>query len=179
MTTGPASLLAVILLTRSNILGINFLVLLDFNFTPDDPAYSLLVGNPLSVAQSLRLQMSRVIHISVDPTIPPTTKKADDEEGDGSETDPDRVINNSRAAVSSDGLLSDLELISLFANGPKLRSAYDEGQRARRESGPPDGVCTFGDRASPSNRLGDHEPMWTSYTHYWKTTLGFLCLFSS
>ncbi|KAJ8596965.1 Endonuclease/exonuclease/phosphatase [Rhizopogon salebrosus TDB-379] len=146
----------------------------DFNFTPDDPAYSLLVGNPLSVAQSLRLQMSRVIHISVDPTIPPTTKKADDEEGDGSETDPDRVINNSRAAVLSDGLLSDLELISLFANGPKLRSAYDEGQRARRGSSTPDGVCTFGDRTLSSNRLGDHEPMWTSYTHYWKTTLDYI-----
>ncbi|OJA10819.1 hypothetical protein AZE42_00265 [Rhizopogon vesiculosus] len=153
----------------------------DFNFAPDDPAYSLLVGNPLNVTQSLRLQISRVIHISIDPTVPPTTKKADDEEGDGSETDPDRVINNSRAAASSDGLLSDLDLTSLFTNGAKLRSAYDEGQRTQRECGTPGVVCTFGDRASlPPTRLGAHEPMWTSYTHYWKTTLGFLTLpFSS
>jgi len=156
------------------------LILLDFNFAPDDPAYSLLVGNPLNAAQSLHLQMSRVVHMSIDPTVPPSTKKADDEEGDGSETDPDRVINNSRAAVPSDGLLSDLELTSLFANGAKLRSAYDEGQREQRASGAPDDVCAFADRVSlPPNRLGAHEPMWTSYTHYWKTTLGFLSLLLS
>jgi RNA exonuclease NGL2 len=118
--------------------------------------------------------MSRVIHITIDPTVPPTTKKADDEEGDGSEADPDRVINNSRVATSSDGLLSDFELTSLFINGAKFRSAYDEGQRAQRDNGAPGDLDTFGDRISPpSTRLGAHEPMWTSYTHYWKTTLGF------
>ncbi|KAG2366628.1 endonuclease exonuclease phosphatase [Suillus spraguei] len=136
----------------------------DFNFTPDDPAYSLLC-----------LHMSRVIHITIDPTVPPTTKKADNEEGDGSEADPDRVINNSRVATLSDGLLSDLELTSLFINGAKLRSAYDEGQRAQRDNGTTSDLYTFGDRvSSPLTRLGAHEPMWTSYTHYWKTTLDYI-----
>lgn len=181
MKTGPASSLAVSTVNASHISYTDFVIPpLDFNVAPDDPAYSLLVGNPLDTAHSLRLQMSRVIHISIDPTVPPTAKKADDEEGNGSETDPDRVINNSRAATSSDGLLSDLELTSLFANGAKLRSAYDEGQRAQKKTGTPGDVCTFGDRASlPPNRLGAHEPMWTSYTHYWKTTLGFLSLLFS
>jgi RNA exonuclease NGL2 len=147
----------------------------DFNFTPDDPAYSLLVGDPLTEAQSQRLHMSRVIHITIDPTVLPTTKKADDEEGDGSEADPDRVINNSRVATSSDGLLSDLELTSLFIHGAKLRSAYDEGQRAQRDNGTPGDLYTFGDRVpSPPTRLGAHEPMWTSYTHYWKATLDYI-----
>lgn len=149
-------------------------MILDFNFTPDDPAYSLLVGDSLTEAQSQRLHISRVIHMTIDPTIVPTAKKADDEEGDGSEADPDRVINNSRVATSSDGLLSDLELTSLFINGAKLRSAYDEGQRTQRDNGTPGDLCTFGDRVSlPPTRLGAHEPMWTSYTNYWKTTLGF------
>jgi RNA exonuclease NGL2 len=154
-------------------------MILDFNFTPDDPAYSLLVGDPLTEAQSQRLHMSRVIHITIDPTVLPTTKKADDEEGDGSEADPDRVINNSRVATSSDGLLSDLELTSLFIHGAKLRSAYDEGQRAQRDNGTPGDSYTFGDRVpSPPTRLGAHEPMWTSYTHYWKATLGLFVSFS-
>jgi len=147
----------------------------DFNFTPDDPAYSLLVGDSLTEAQSQRLHISRVIHMTIDPTIVPTAKKADDEEGDGSEADPDRVINNSRVATSSDGLLSDLELTSLFINGAKLRSAYDEGQRTQRDNGTPGDLCTFGDRVSlPPTRLGAHEPMWTSYTNYWKTTLDYI-----
>lgn len=147
----------------------------DFNFTPDDPAYSLLVGDSLTEAQSQRLHMSHVIHMTIDPTIVPTAKKADDEEGDGSETDPDRVINNSRVATSSDGLLSDLELTSLFINGAKLRSAYDEGQRTQRDNGTPGDLYTFGDRVSlPPTRLGAHEPMWTSYTNYWKTTLDYI-----
>ncbi|KAG1755190.1 Endonuclease/exonuclease/phosphatase [Suillus paluster] len=147
----------------------------DFNFAPDDPAYSLLVGDPLTEAQSHRLDMSRVVHITIDPTVPRTKKKADEEEGDGSEADPDRVINNSRAAASSDGLLSDLELTSLFINGVQLRSAYDEGQRAQRDNGTPGDLHTFGDRVSlPPTRLGAHEPMWTSYTHYWKTTLDYI-----
>lgn len=147
----------------------------DFNFTPDDPAYSLLVGDSLTEAQSQCLHMSRVIHITIDPTIVSTAKKADDEEGDGSEADPDRVINNSRVATSSDGLLSDLELTSLFINGAKLRSAYDEGQRTQRDNGTPGDLYTFGDRVSlPPTRLGAHEPMWTSYTNYWKTTLDYI-----
>ncbi|KAG1826035.1 endonuclease exonuclease phosphatase [Suillus subaureus] len=147
----------------------------DFNFTPDDPAYSLLTGDSLTEVQSQRLHMSRVIHVTIDSTVPPTTKKADDEEGDGSEADPDRVINNSRVATSSDGLLSDLELTSLFIDGAKLRSAYDEGQRAQRDNGTPGDLYTFGDRvSSPPTRLGAHEPMWTSYTHYWKTTLDYI-----
>jgi len=48
-----------------------------------------------------------------------------------------------------------------------VRSAYDQVQRVRKVS------ATFGARVGlPSERLGYHEPEWTSYTHYWKTVLG-------
>ncbi|KAG1885814.1 endonuclease exonuclease phosphatase [Suillus subluteus] len=111
----------------------------DFNFTPDDPAYSLLVGDPLTEAQSQRLHMSRVIHITIDPTVPPTTKKADDEEGG------------------------------------RFGAHMTEGQIGQRDNGTSGDLYTFGDRVSSSpTRLGAHEPMWTSYTHYWKTTLDYI-----
>ncbi|KAI6047557.1 endonuclease exonuclease phosphatase [Pisolithus marmoratus] len=138
----------------------------DFNFSPEDPAYSLLVGDPLSTEQKHRLDISRVVHVSIDPTVP-SSSTMELEEGEG---DPDRLRR------LSDGLLSDSEFLDLFRC--PLRSAYDEGQRARKDV--VTDVATFGDRTSFSAaRLGVNEPMWTSYTHYWKTTLDYIFFLDS
>ena len=129
----------------------------------------MLVGDPLSVEQKHRLDASRVVHVSIDPTVLATTKMEPEEEGE--QTDPDRVIRNSRVAKAADGLLSDPELLKLFPCS--LRSAYDEGQRAARALTPLGDMATFSDRTSfPVERLGAYEPMWTSYTHFWQSTLG-------
>ncbi|KAH7883662.1 Endonuclease/exonuclease/phosphatase [Phlebopus sp. FC_14] len=148
----------------------------DFNFAPDDPVYSLLVGDSMSDGQRHKLQISRVVHTSIDPTLHQSIELEADE-GDGQEeADPDKIIRNSRSARPSDGLLSDDELSSLFPY--RLRSAYDEGQRKGRQKGLQNYVVTYGDRMSwPAVRLGAHEPMWTSYTHYWKTTLDYIFIF--
>lgn len=128
----------------------------------------MLVGDPLSVEQKHRLDASRVVHISIDPTVPATTKTEPDE---GEEADPDRVIRNSRVAKPADGLLSDSELLKLFPCS--LRSAYDEGQRAARALTSSGDMVTFADRMTfPVEKLGAYEPMWTSYTHFWQSTLG-------
>ncbi|KAF8844004.1 Endonuclease/exonuclease/phosphatase [Paxillus ammoniavirescens] len=146
----------------------------DFNFSPDDPAYSLLVGDALSLEQRERLEISRVVHVSIDPSVPQSIAKEADEGGGNEEADPDRVIRNSRVAKPSDGLLSDTELCDLVRH--RLRSAYDEGQKARRALlEHKSDVVTYGDRKSlPMEKPGAHEPMWTSYTHYWKATLDYI-----
>lgn len=135
----------------------------DFNCAPDDPTYSLMVGDPLLVSQEALLDESRVIHKSIDPKVPMVnTQITEDEAGD-----PDRTIVNARLATSSDGLLSSSELSALFQNPIPLRSAYDEGLAEHRES------PTYGDRVPiPELRRGGHEPEYTAYTHYWKTVLG-------
>ncbi|KAI6031752.1 hypothetical protein PISMIDRAFT_673462 [Pisolithus microcarpus 441] len=144
----------------------------DFNFSPEDPAYSLLVGDPLSVEQKHGLDVSRVVHVSIDPSVPESSST------EGEEGDPDRVIRNSRVAEVSDGLLSDSEFSDLFRH--PLRSAYDEGQRTRKAVATPSDVVTFGDRIPFSTaRLGANEPMWTSYTQYWKTTLDYIFFLDS
>ena len=51
-------------------------VIVDFNFQPDDAAYSLLVGDPLLPEQSARLAQSRVVHVTIDPIVPKTEKTA-------------------------------------------------------------------------------------------------------
>lgn len=95
--------------------------------------------------------------------------KEADEGGGEEEADPDRVIRNSRNFKPSDGLLSDTEFSTLV--GHRLRSAYDEGQRSSRLEG--NNVATYGARKLlPTEKAGACEPMWTSFTHYWKTTLG-------
>ncbi|KAF8140173.1 endonuclease exonuclease phosphatase [Boletus edulis] len=138
----------------------------DFNFPPDDPAYSLLIGEPLSLKQQEKLQVSRVVHVSIDPTVPTSIKKEVDE--GGAAEDPDKVIRNSRDSKPSDGLLSDIELSALVRH--RLRSAYDEGQRSSLLEG--NSVATYGSRKLlPAEKAGACEPMWTSFTHYWKTTL--------
>jgi len=146
----------------------------DFNFAPDDPAYSLLVGDPVLPTQENLLAPSRVVHLTVDPEVPPTTTRAtpeDEEGGDISKTNPDKIITNARPATPSDGLLTTAELIKLFAN--PVRSTYEEGLSKHRES--EDDVVTYRDRVSlQASRRGANEPEWTSYTHYWKTVLDYI-----
>ncbi|KAG6842580.1 hypothetical protein C0991_000106 [Blastosporella zonata] len=143
----------------------------DFNFAPDDIAYSLLVGDPILPAQKEVLEPSYVVHVSVDPTVPRTNKS---DPGDGNEEsgDADKVITSARAAMPPDGLLSITELSEFFARIPRLRSAYDVGLAEVKDLGE---VETFGSRVMlGSDRLGRYEPAYTSYTHYWKTTLDYL-----
>lgn len=143
----------------------------DFNFTPTDAAYSLLVGDPLLPEQSATLEFSRVVHRSIDPSVPATAPKADDQ--DDEDADPDRVITNARAATSDDGLLSDAELCALFAREVRPVSAYDAGLCAA-DPAVRDRLA-FGSRDKlPDGRRGAHEPVWTSYTHYWKTVLDYI-----
>jgi hypothetical protein len=140
----------------------------DFNFQPDDPAYSLLVGDGLLPVQIDRMMQSRVVHRSIDPTVPDKEgKQTEDEE----EADPDKIITCARLAVSTDGLLTDAELISLFTKDVVVRSMYDEGLEAIRATRQDLGI--FEDRLSlPESRRGKHEPEWTCYAHYWKTVTG-------
>ncbi|KAJ7110130.1 Endonuclease/exonuclease/phosphatase [Mycena epipterygia] len=156
----------------------------DFNFSPDDPGYSLLVGDQLNSEQRDRLAISRVVHLSIDPTVPPTVTGAPAED-ENEAVDPDRVITNARPAVPADGLLSDSELASLFSSANVVRSAYDEGLRQHKESSPE--FQTFGNRVSLPSKKGVHEPEYTrdhcsntflhlSYTHYWKTVLDYIFL---
>lgn len=149
----------------------------DFNLTPEDPGYSLLVGDPIIPPQEELLAPSRVVHASIDPDAVQDTesKEAKNEEDDGAEQDPDRVIVNARTATPADGLLSTEELVEMVRKlgVANLGSSYDRGLRIAKASGEPD-IQTFGDRVTSiaSTRLGRHEPEWTSYTHFWKTVLG-------
>ncbi len=144
---------------------------IDFNFAPDDAAYSLLVGDPLLPAQIELIINSHVVHATIDPTVLPVKETSEEDEA----SDPDKVITNARSAAPTDGLLSPSELITLFAlHKPiDILSAYDRGLRNIRRSSATSTVATFGDRFTlDPKRLGAHEPEWTSYTHYWKTVLG-------
>lgn len=139
----------------------------DFNFQPDDAAYSLLVGDALTPSQTASLDFYRVIHVSLDPSIPVTVPGAAAEEDEGAqsdESDSDNVIKNTRRAQAADGLLSDDELRALFDRPVRPVSAYDRGLRhvdaASIEN------LTFGSRVQiPDSRHGAFEPVWTSYTH--------------
>jgi RNA exonuclease NGL2 len=146
----------------------------DFNFSPEEPGYALLVGNMLTPAQEQLLERSRVVHVSVDPTVPLTNPAAanDDEDG-GAQADPDRVITNARDASPADGLLNTSELLDLFAvTTLRPRSLYDEGQRLL-ENISPSPVPRCGERVGlPPHKRGAYEPEWTSYTHYWQSVLG-------
>jgi hypothetical protein len=147
----------------------------DFNFSPEEPGYALLVGDMLTPAQEELLERSRVVHISVDPTVPLTSPAAanDDEDG-GAEADPDRVITNAREASPADGLLNSSELLDLFAvTALRPRSLYDEGQRLLETVSSPSPVPRCGERMGlPPQKRGAYEPEWTSYTHYWQNVLG-------
>jgi RNA exonuclease NGL2 len=131
------------------------------------------------------LERSRVVHVSVDPSVPLSSPAAtndedgDDESGGAQAVDPDRVITNARKASPADGLLSSSELAQLYAVSPRPRSLYDEGQRLlEKVSGP---VLRCGERMGmPPHQRGAYEPEWTSYTHYWQSVLGgYLAQFAS
>jgi RNA exonuclease NGL2 len=97
-----------------------------------------------------------VVHVSVDPTVPLSTKHNGEDEA----TDPDKVITNARCARDTDGLLNTAELIDFFGELPNLRSTYDRGTRTldRNQRGQ-----TFGERAGLNQaNLGYFEPAYTS-----------------
>ncbi|KLO20260.1 Endonuclease/exonuclease/phosphatase [Schizopora paradoxa] len=148
----------------------------DFNFTPTDPAYSMLVGDPVLSTRAADFTVSRVVHVSLDPSVPiADPKKAVDDEEDGGEQpeeeDPDRVIKNARPARPEDGLLEAGELEKLFIDGSAgepLQSLYDQWQF----HGP---GRAFVSRAPEAvNRRGKNEPIYSSYTHFWKSTLDYI-----
>jgi RNA exonuclease NGL2 len=142
---------------------------IDFNFAPDDASYSLLVGDPLLPDQEESLSASRVVHLSVDPSIP-TYGGSLDEQNDETAGDPDKVVTNARSPTLADGLFTVPELVNFFSRLPRLRSVYDEGLGLLDNDG---GLPTFGSRVKLfSSRKGRNEPEYTSYTHYWKTVLG-------
>lgn len=130
-----------------------------------------MVGDDILPDQENLIDISRVVHASVDPTITDVpAAAAGSDEGDEA-VDPDRVITNARPATQEDGLLSSAELLDFFAQLPRLRSTYDIGLCKYRTI--ENGIPTFGDRVSLATaRHGLYEPEYTSYTHYWQTTLG-------
>ncbi|PPQ88628.1 hypothetical protein CVT25_010204 [Psilocybe cyanescens] len=144
----------------------------DFNFTPIDPAYSLVTGDTLLSVQKETITSSRVVHSSIDPSVVTNTPIAavEDEAGD---VDPDRVIVNARPPRPEEGILTIPEIEKWFSTLPKPHSAYNIGIHASRESG--NNLPTFGARnALPSGRNGSNEPEYTSYTHYWHLTLDYI-----
>ena len=144
----------------------------DFNFHPGEPGYALLAGDALTPAQERLLAESRVVHVSVDPSVPPTgSAETNEDEAGGAESDPDKVITNAREALPADGLLSSSELTELFAVPTRPRSLYDEGQRLLDTTSEP--ILRCGERLGlPPHRRGAYEPEWTSYTHFWQSVLG-------
>lgn len=134
-----------------------------------------------------------MVHVSIDPTLTktyepkPRVETKDEEEGESEEKDPDRVIANSRPCVPSDGLLELEELQELYryvdrlesgdtsqtydrtSGMTPLRSLYDEFLRLQ----PEENVRSLKERLTIlEGRLGENEPMFTNYTHFWKLTLG-------
>lgn len=146
----------------------------DFNFPPDDPAYSLLSGDELLAEQQAKLSASYVVHSTVGPNVLLNTEKqvVDDQEG-GDADDPDVDIVNARNAIPADGLLTIPELVTLCSSQPRVRSSYDIGLAdylSRNFF-----ITTYGDRVQiPPGRHGSHEPEYTSYAHYWKTVLDYV-----
>lgn len=129
----------------------------------------------LTPAQEDLLERSRVVHASVDPTVPLTNPAAvNDDEDAGAQADPDRVITNAREASPADGLLNLSELLDLFAVATlRPRSLYDEGQRLLENISSHSPVPRCGERMGlPPHKRGAYEPEWTSYTHYWQSVLG-------
>lgn len=151
----------------------------DFNFAPIDPAYAMIVGAPWSLFHEVEVSNTRVIHVSIDPSIKSSAVPADDDEGGGGEaesqkeSDPDRIITNCRTPRETDGLLTLEELRELRPRA-HLRSVYDEALRKLASTGQMLPIPIFAERPNgpPTTELGAYEPMYTSYTHFWKATLG-------
>ncbi|RXW24793.1 hypothetical protein EST38_g1106 [Candolleomyces aberdarensis] len=158
----------------------------DFNFTPPDPAYSLLTRTTLLPEHEEILRPSYVVHRSVDPTVPLSPSQpaaADADEGGGVEAqDPDRVITNARMASPSDGLLDSAGLVKLYSESPEAKSAYDATLSRFLQLEPGQEVPIFGSTPEPNidpTHPGFHEPAYTSYTHYWKSVLDYIFVLKS
>ena len=101
----------------------------DFNVSPEDPAYAILLGSPLTEKQVSVLNASLVIHATVDPSIQGVYEKRpididsdEEEEGEGqaqttgqAQTEAQQqaasgLLPNTRRAELRDGLLSEQEL---------------------------------------------------------------------
>lgn len=82
----------------------------DFNTQPNELAYSLLTSHSITAPQIEALEISTVVHMSVDKIYDPTFRSipSPEEAEGGKHTDPDKVIKNARQGTDSDGLL-DLE----------------------------------------------------------------------
>ncbi|KDR85084.1 hypothetical protein GALMADRAFT_83454 [Galerina marginata CBS 339.88] len=149
----------------------------DFNFSPIDPAYSLITGDSLLPSQEDTISPSLVVHASLDPTVmenAPTPPAAEDE----SEDDPDRVITNARPATIDDGLLTIPELVDWFSKLPTPRSAYNDGLHEARKHD--NNLPTYGTRvALTPGRRGSDEPEYTSYTHFWQSVLDYIFFLDS
>jgi len=144
----------------------------DFNCSPEEGTYRLMVGEKLSSSQIEKIENSRVVHASVDTlfsTASDETKTVPvNEEGD-----PDRVITNARRCLPHDGLLSVSELEHHFQQFCHVRSAYSE---ASRFSSMP-GIDCLGPLSNMTeNESGFFEPVYTAYAHYWKATLDYVFL---
>jgi len=125
-------------------------------------------------AQEDLILSSRVVHVTIDPSIlinPSLAASKKGEDDDDDESDPDRVITQARPATPADGLLTIPEIVAWFQKLPRLRSAYSEGLRRAKEVGID--IETYGNRELlPDGRHGFNEPEYTSYTFYWKSVLG-------
>ncbi|CAE7086166.1 unnamed protein product [Rhizoctonia solani] len=169
----------------------------DFNFQPNEVGYALLRGADLTPEHYSELESSRVVHVSLDPTVPRTprtgTDADDDDEaagagaaprpdlkrdnGEGEEESEPVVatrIKDARVAVETDGLLTNEEMLELFDTGEKARSAYDEIlKQSANQTGEADNVVSARD-PSMKGRKGANEPMWSCFTHYWRSTLDYI-----
>ncbi|CAE6520192.1 unnamed protein product [Rhizoctonia solani] len=168
----------------------------DFNFQPNEVGYVLLRGADLTPEHYSELESSRVVHVSLDPTVPRTprtgTDADDDDEaagagaaprpdqkrgdGEGEEEEPvvPTKIKDARVAVETDGLLTNEEMLELFSAGEKARSAYDEIlERSAESTGEADNIISARD-PSMKGRKGANEPMWSCFTHYWRSTLDYI-----
>lgn len=142
----------------------------DFNFTPDDPAYALLFKDSLQPYHEEMVTSSYVVHSSIDPTVSTSLApgKVSDEESEA--VDPDRVITNARPARPEDGQLSISELIDVYSTFPEPRSAYHDAITFLHSKG--DLVQSYGLRKPFLGGQGASEPDYTSFTHHWKSVLG-------
>ncbi|CAE6522661.1 unnamed protein product [Rhizoctonia solani] len=167
----------------------------DFNFQPNEVGYALLRGEDLTPEHYSELESSRVVHLSLDPTVPRTprtgTDADDDDEaaGAGAAPRPDLKkdngeeeaepvvatrIKDARAAVETDGLLTNQEMLELFGTDEGARSAYDEILgRSAESTGEGDNIISARD-PSMKGRKGANEPMWSCFTHYWRSTLDYI-----
>jgi len=143
----------------------------DFNFTPLEGSYNLIRGDCLTPAQVSKIEDSRVVHASVDPTIASEATDAVNEDGD-----PDRVITNARRCTSLDGLLTISELERLYEQLPNVRSVYPVAYQAL---GVDRSACFGSAHGLKEHDSGFFEPLVTAYAHYWKATLDYIFLLDS